>query len=478
MPDEIEVRTAPDGAVVIGPEPVGAAGLVFVALTDGVLVVDPMAPHNVPQLRLTGEPAEATESLFGTAVAGRARGVDVPAPELVASPERDALVRLGILRWLHERSPVSLDLPLVVVEQLALEAGLTELLDPEHHAPLAILDWVPALIEWSGRARGTDSDFRRTAEVAEVILDGLRTAELQLESGGRLHSDVVHEIELLTAISAWGLSGADPDGAWAVLDELRPQPADDLGHGDLPSWHGNGPVDWDRTPPRATARHEEAVSWSIRGGALSVVVDLFPPAPHAAVLAAPAAAADRPGRLQATLYASSWPLPLASIDLELRAESGAWMGTHQLDPAVLQHISRVAETALFIDVHARGTRHRAPIGPAADRASAARWAARGLSALRLAAAGRSRAGLLSTASQALTRAATFYSGLPDGVGGPEARQCRALAQWATGGGTPLNVWRPNGSAEADTPPVFDPVGGPAGPSAAEVWYAADAPRSE
>ncbi|GAA1613006.1 MULTISPECIES: hypothetical protein [Kribbella] len=472
MPDAIELRTAPDGAVVIGPEPVGAAGLVFIALTDGVLAVDPMAPHDVPQLRLTGEPAAATEILFGTAAADAARGTGIPAPELVASPERDALVRLGVLRWLCDRSPIALDLPLLVVEQLVLEAGLTEVLDPEHNSPHAIVDWAPTLIEWSAQARRADSELRRTAEVAELILGGLRTVELYLEPGLHQHSDVVHEIELLTAISDWGLSGADPDRAWDVLDELRPQPAEDLGHGDLPSWHGNGPVDWDRTPSRATARHEEAVSWSIRGGALSVVVDVFPPAPHLALLGTSAAPAEPPPLLQATLYASSWPLPLASVDLELRAESGSWMGTHQLDAAVLRQLGQVAAAALFVDVHARGARHRAPVGRAADRAAAERWAARGLSALRLAVGGRSVASLRGTASQALTRAATFYGGLPDDAGVPQARQCRALAQWATGGGAPLNVWRPNGANEEEMLPARDPADGPGRPSAAEIWYAA------
>jgi hypothetical protein len=422
----LEVRTEPDGAVVIGRPPVGAAGLVLIAVAGGLLAVDPMAPHGPGELRV-GDPSQVTviEAVYGPEVAAAVKAADdgpLRLP-LVASPVRDALVSIAVLRWLGARCPIALDRPLLTAEENVLAARLGDLLD-EDHTPL---EGTPALRELEVRL----ADWHRLEEVR--------------------HS------------------------AWAVIDELSPQSTPVMGKNDSLVLRGWGPVDWDRTPPTVTSRTEDAVSWRIMaqtgGDLLTVVVKAFPPSPHAELLDAPP---PPPTELQATLHSSAWPQPLAVVELTSRPENGAFMGSGRLDPDRARWIRNAEGSALSVEVHARGVPHRPRCGTDAGRAAAVRWATRGLCCLRLASVAPPdvRHALTTTGAEALAFAARRYGELPDGAGA--AAQCMALVPASA---DDRQYWIPD-DIEPDpntSGPGSDPVGGAARATAAETWYVAAAP---
>jgi hypothetical protein len=485
----IEVRTEPDGTIVIGPEPVGAAGLVFIALTGSLLAVDPMSPHAPGQLRIS-DPAQlsAVEALYGTEVAAAVAAADeVPIRlPLVESPDREALVRLGVLRWLADRCPVALDRPLLIVEENLLTVQLSALLDDEHNRTDALLDWAPAILEWAWLARRTGSEFQQADAVPALVVAALREIEAQLPADADRLEDLRHEAELLEAQAAFELPAVDVDAAWAVIGELSPQSAPVMGKDDALTHRGWGPVDWDRTPPTATSRTEDAVSWRLvpqaGGDLLTVVVKAFPPSPHAELLVVPDALSLPPTALQATLHLSSWPLPLAVVELLLRPENGALMGSHRLDPVIVEKIRNSEGSALSVEVQVRGVPRPPRTGADARRAAAVRWASRGLCSLRLASVAPPgvRDELTTTGTEALASAARRYSELPDGIGAAAAAQCTALIPATQ---EDRQYWTPEDvEVEVDLGPAGrDPVEGSARATVAEIWYAAAAPlapRSE
>ncbi|TDW66193.1 hypothetical protein [Kribbella pratensis] len=490
---DIEVRTEPDGAVVIGPDPIGAAGLVFVSLDGSLLAVDPMAPHGPVQLRVS-DPARlsAIEAVYGADAAAAVMrsltskdGASIRVP-LVDSPERDALVRLGIVRWLKDRCPVAVDRPLLIVEEEVLATRLRDLLDADHTPPDALLDWAPTMVQWARASRRTGSTFGLTPAVPALIADALREVEALLasQSESELLDDLQHETELLLAQQALDLPAVDPDAEWAVMSELSPRGADLMGNDDTLTYRRRGPVDWDRTPPTSTSRAEDAVSWSIApqtgGDLLTVVVKTFPESPHASDLDVPSSLIAPPALLQATLYQSSWPLPLAVVDLESRPENEALMGSLRLDPVVTERIRSSEQPALSVEVQVKGIPSPPRTGAEARRAAAIRWATRGLCGLRLASVAplSSRTGLLTTALEALAAAARRYAELPNGGGTAAAAQCEALMQ-EPASSEPIpgpELWIPDDVADELPPlPAGDPWTGPGRATAAEYWYSAAPP---
>ncbi|MEV6409923.1 hypothetical protein [Kribbella sp. NPDC051718] len=382
---DVEVRTGPDGAVVIGPPPVGAAGLSFIAVTGGLLAVDPMAPHGPGQLRIS-DPSQAcaVEAIYGAEVAAAVnaagdRPIRLP---LMASPSRDALVSLGVLRWLAARCPIALDRPLLAAEENILTTRLGDLLDEDHTRGQALLDSIPSVPP-----------------------------------------------------------AVEPGRAWAVIGELSPRGAPVMGKDDSLLRRGWGPVDWDRTSPTATSRAEDAVSWRILaragGDLLTVVVRTFPPSPYAELLVVPDALPPPP-ELQATLHSSAWPEPLAVVELTLRPENGALMGSGRLDPVVADKVRNSQGSALSVEVESRGIPQLPRRGAEAMRAAAVRWATRGLCCLRLASVAPAgiRDDLTTIGTEALAFAARRYTELPDSAA---AAQCFALEPTAVGA-TLAEIW--------------------------------------
>ncbi|WP_328328576.1 hypothetical protein OHA70_03875 [Kribbella sp. NBC_00382] len=478
----VEVRAEPDGAVVVGPPQVGAAGLVIIALSGGLLTVDPMAPHGPWQLRVS-DPSQVTvvEAVYGAEVAAAVKAADSMSIRLplVASPVRDALVSLAVLRWLGTRCPIALDRPLLIVEENVLAARLGDLLDENHTRTDALLDWAPAVLDWARLCHRTGAEFRRTDAVPALIEAALREIEARLTDPEAL-AEVRHEADLLQGRTTFEVPATDSGGAWAVIDELSPQGAPVMGNDDSLMRRGWGPVDWDRTSPTATSRTEDAVSWRIMaragGDLMTVVVKAFPPAPHADVLVLPDALRPGPSDLQATLHSSDWPLPLAVVELTSRPENGALMGSLRLEPAVADRIRNSEGSVLSVEVEARGVPHFPRWGADARRAAAVRWATRGLCCLRLApvAPPAARSALAMTGAEALAFAARRYTELPDGASA--AAQCMALIPASA---EDRQYWTPDDFEVGPDPSAVggDPVGGAARATAAEIWYAAAAPLS-
>ncbi|MEU4191400.1 hypothetical protein AB0E69_05855 [Kribbella sp. NPDC026611] len=458
----IEVRTEPDGAVVVGTGPVGAAGLVFIALDGGVLAVDPMAPFGPGQLRVSHSAGpRAVEAVYGAAAAAAvARAARDQAPvriPLRESPIRDNLIRLGVLRWLRDRCPVAIDRSLLIVEEQVLAARLADVLDAE---PDALLAWAPAVLEWARACRRTESEVGRAAAVPHLVVDALAEIQARLAPDSLLLADVQLEAKVLRAWRTPERRAPDAAEVWAVIEELSPHGTQLARPDDGLTFCGRGPVDWDRTPATATSRAEDAVSWRIvpQSGRdlLTVVVEAFPQVPQVDALMIPQSLVTPSIELQAALYQREWPLPLAVVELTMRPENGALMGSARLEPAASARIRSTERPVLSVEVQPRGT--PVPPRPGADArcAAAMRWASRGLSSLRLAsiAPPGARDALRNAAADALAAAARRYSAMPDRSSTAAAAQCARLIR---------------------TMVEREPWTGPARASAAELWYAVAPP---
>lgn len=482
-PDDISVRREGD-TFVIGEDPGAAAGVVVLPVKGGTFVVDPVNPRGPGQLRMPGPPdLEVVEALFGASVAD-AVNVRLDPPRratvvLAQSHERRALSRLGTVRWLQQASPLALDERLLRVEGLVLEASVADLLELEEAAE-TLHDWVPSLVAWAHRCAAPDLDVAVGPEFLDLVADGLAEALATLppsasaSASGDASAGLAAYLRAGPAARTVSLPDA-PALPCGPIDALRPQTraiATSSRNGQL---HGSATVDWARVPRGLTAQIEDGASWR---------VDMSPDNPHVSVVVtAPSAdptlhlldVADQPGRsgmtrtLHATLTHAEWLLPLAVVELTLRPETDCWLGAEALGPAVLQLISDLDPTKFHMDLHAPGAGARPRNGSASATDRATRWAVRGVSAVRLAAAYRagSRSHIHRGACDAFALAGSLFAASADPLDERAAQQCRAAVHLLGGSRRFSDHGQLGGGAPASA--VIDPE-----PelTVAERWYAA------
>ena len=485
-PDDISVRREGD-TFVIGEDPGAAAGLVVVPVRGGSFVVDPVNPRGTGQLRLASPfDPQLVETLFGTAAADAlsprhtaGRRAVVP---LAQSHERDTLGRLGTLRWLAQASPLALDERLLRVEELVLESSVEDLIaqDDGSDGSDGLRDWVPSLVAWAHRCAAPDLDVAVGPEFLDLVSDGLAEAlaTLPTSSSASVSADAGAALAayLRAGPAARTLSLPDaPALPCGPIDALRPQTratATSSRNGQL---HGSATVDWARVPRGLTAQIEDGASWR---------VDMSPANPHVSVVVtAPSAdptlrlldVADQPGRsgvtrtLHATLTHAEWLLPLAVVELALRPETDCWLGVEALGPAVLQLISDLDPTKFHMDLHAPGASARPRNGSVSGTDRATRWAVRGVSSVRLAAAYRagSRSHIHRGACDAFALAGSLFAASTDPRDERAAQQCRAAVHLLGGSRRSSDHGQLGGGRPASA--VIDPE-----PelTVAERWYAA------
>lgn len=490
---EVVVWRDSDGTVVCGPELVAPAGRCSVPLRGGTLVVDPMSPQAEVAVRISGDPqdsADTVAALFGEQAADAVTRVadDPISVPMADSDERVALSHLAVLSWLDVTTPLPLDPRLLTVEGLVIEADHLDLLAPDSGSEGHLVEWLPTLVEWAQRSHEPQSALADDAHLASTLSAALHLAlaasepgpyAAQPDSRRSLLADAAHHAELLEARVRLGLPHLDPDAALAALAPLRPKAAVALGGEPSGYLHGVCGVDWTRVPRGSVAPHEEAVSWRLTPMPtphLSVVVAAGPTDASCRELDTVDQPSPEPPRLQATVFHPGWPTPLAVVDLIPRGETAAWLGTTNLGPSAFERITELGADGVIVDIHAAGLHRRPRLGVDGSIAAATRWAARGLTAARIAAAypPDQRAALRSGAASAFTMAARLFRASTAARAQEAAARCEFAARTLGGSSATAasgpRVWRPAADPSGALGP--SPIDLEPRLSVAETWYAA------
>lgn len=387
----IPVRPGPAGTVLVGLRPPAPAGTGTVQLDGADVHVDPTAPDDPPFAVVHDAGAGAAlAALYGGATADAVElvaGGGAPASvDAVQGPAAVPLRRLALAGWLERHSPDGLAVALLDAEAGAAAAELDDLLGGPELAEGRdrLLRSVPDLVRLAGRAR--DRDTPLPAGVVATVAAALRHALDLLPPGDPLTADVEHEVALAEATRVFTPDGRSPDwDALARLAELGTRvPAD--GRRSAPGDGGarQDSVDWSQIPRGLLSTGEDTVTWRLLDGGGRVTVS---------VPALPGVEGDP--SLAFRLQASASPLPIAIGPLRLDPGRERFGGTAPV------HGTPAGE--LVLDVHDPRTTRPALTGADRIAARAARWAARGVTALRLAGAAADGAAI-----DALDEAATQF----------------------------------------------------------------------
>lgn len=390
----VAIRDA-DGSLRIGREPAAPAGRVRLCLTGLDLLVDPTDPDGPPCLtvwdRSSAGPAlvemigsEASRAVLALERGERA-GVVVHRGEL-----GDGIVRVGLLRWLGASSPDPLTDEVVGVEAAltTLEVGDVMDLDIVEQAREELLAAGPTVARWSSRARERGAPAFWAAFVGQAVSAALAEHDMR-NPDGPVAADLRHEDELADAIGE-DLGPRAPDDLSGLADRRLPVAQ----HAGAPQ---AGPrtasVDWWQVPRGLLDPGEDTVEWAVLDRAITV-------------RARAARGAVPTGRLGFRVYRRGAPLPVAWG--ALRLEGDRWEGA--------AHLVAAADAAeIEIDIIDVIDTRRPRLGRSARTARAERWAARGVTALRL--------GSADDARGALEESARLYRALAGED--PVARRCEA-----------------------------------------------------
>ena len=384
---EATVRVGRAGTVTIGRRPAAPAGSGLVLLAGVDVHVDPSAPDD-PPFALVHDTAEAEaglRALYGAEVADAVRGAGggadqesapgstSPTVEVVPGRAAGPTRRMGLVRWLEAFSPDDLPGTLLDLEFGAAAGQLDHL--------LAATDLDEAADRLRRRAATAAALARRLrtegagsapAGLADLLAMALPAAAAVVPLDDPAADDVAHEVELAAALRALGAGGILLD--W---DALAAEPGiahrEPVGTGsraaprELLDVDRTDSVDWWQVPRGLLRTDEDTVTWRLTGGGSLVRVAV------AATTRAPAAA------LGFRLYSDAWPVPIAVGALRLSADGRAFEGAAPVhgEPTGL----------LVLDVHDPTAGRPARLGADRTSARATRWAARGISALRLGSSG-------------------------------------------------------------------------------------------
>jgi len=495
--NEITLRRASDGSIVVGADIVAPAGVAAMPVRGGTLLVDPMNPSERFQLRIPGggdEDIEAVSALCGDRVAAAIATLGREERSVRFTPTEALLklTHLAMLNWLDETTPLPLDPRLLTVEGLALEAELVDLVVADKGVEDRLIEWLPTLVQW-GRASQVPSLFLAQVPpfvvmVRRALSQGRATAEsgryaAQLREQGLRLLEIDVLAQSLGAIEVESSAGTHPglgNGARSELSQLRPSRSATKVRR-APYLEGVACVDWGRVPRGVVGRGEDCTTWricSLPAPLVSIVAAVAPADPSCAVLDTVDMGERHrrePPPLRARVFQSGWATPLAVVDLALRSETAAWLGAAPLRPQVTQRLADLAPHQLVVDVVPPGLHPAPSVGVDGSVAAATRWAARGLSAVRVAAAYPSGqwAELRAGAVSAFEVAGQMFRGSSSGRHQAAAEQCeqaaRCVSRGLADGSRAVRSARSGLAGGKDGSTAID-----LGPraSVAEAWYAA------
>lgn len=392
---DVQVHRDPDGeAVLVGTPPAGPAGLGAVALTGSQLYVDPCAPDDPPYAVVedAAESSSALEAVYGQALAATVAGAGDGTVTVGLGPAHATVRTIGLVRWLDSHTPDLLPTALLDVQFGVAVADLGELADEflqdegedrlRRHSGLVL-----------ALSRGLREPGSRLPGLTDLISGAVARLAHVLPADHPHQRELEHEDELAEALHVLGGAHLTPD--WTALLELPELGGREL----LGAAHAGGPdaapgvdraasVDWHQVPRGLLDSAEGTVRWSVAGGDPRTV--------RVAVRAA--AGAPDSTRLAFRVYAPDFPIPVAVGTLRRSADRSEFTGD-----AVL-----VMPTAgpLTVDVHDALDTRPPRLGPDAVLARGTRWAARGVTALRL---GGSAPAALDAARGALEEAGGLFS---------------------------------------------------------------------
>jgi hypothetical protein len=381
---EVTVRAGRAGTVVVGRRPAAPAGSGLVLLAGVDVHVDPSAPDEPPfalvhdtaeaeaglRALYGAEVADAVRAAEGGADAGRAASESAGAPIAVvpgraAAPTR----RMGLVRWLEAYSPDDLPATLLDLEFGAAAAELDHLLadtDADEAADrLRRRAGTAAALARRLRAEGARD---APAGLADLLAAALPATAAVVPLDDPAADDVAHEVELAAALRALGAAGLVPD--W---DSLTSRPGVALRIPVGAGWRNAPPelldvdrtasVDWWQVPRGLLRTDEDTITWRLTEGGTAVQVAVV------AAVRAPAAV------LGFRLHSDAGPMPVAVGALRLSADGRVFEGAAPVhgEPTGL----------LVLDVHDPAAGRPARLGADRTSARATRWAARGISAVRL-----------------------------------------------------------------------------------------------
>ena len=372
---DVPVRVE-DDIVLVGASPAAPAGAGLVRLDGADLLLDSTAPDEPPHLRVfdLDDALTAVELLHGPAVAAAAERVADGGPaeavpvDTVAEGGVAAVVReLALLHWLERHSPDLLPAGLLDLGVGTAAAVLDDLLADGERADAAdrLRRRAGLVVELSGLLR--DAPSPPPAGLGALVDAAVTATAAVLPHDSPLHDALTHETELARAVHALG--GVRPD--WTVLTSM-PGVGDRLVAGAVHAGRGDdddederrvASVDWLQVPRGVLDTAEGTVNWSLSDGAVTVAVRALPGGAPATGLAF-------------RLYGGALMLPIAAGGLRL-----APGGTEYVGSAVL-HGPPVG--ALTLDVHDPVSARPPRLGEDRATAEGLRWAARAVTALRLA----------------------------------------------------------------------------------------------
>jgi hypothetical protein len=408
-----------DDTVLVGATPAAPAGAGLVRLDGADLLLDPTAPDDPPHLRVfdLDDALTAVELLHGTEVAAAAERVaDGGPPEAVpvdALPEGGIVAvarELALLHWLELHSPDLLPTGLLDLGVGTAAAVLDDLLADSERADAAdrLRRRAGLVVELSGWLR--DAPSPPPSGLGALVDAAVTATAAVLPFDSPLHDALTHETELARAVHALG--GVRPD--WNLLTGM-PGVGNRLVAGAVHAGRGDGDVverriasvDWLQVPRGVLDTAEGTVTWSLSDGAtptVTVAVRALPGGEPAAGLAF-------------RLYGTALPLPIAAGGLRLAPGGTEYVGSATL------HGPPVG--ALTLDVHDPAAARPPRLGEDRATAEGVRWAARAVTALRLA----GPSGAADAAARgAVTQAARLFRRVAAGHPRPAQQELAARRQ--------------------------------------------------
>lgn len=444
---ELTIRRRPDGDVVIGPIPAAPAGVVAIALPGAMAYLDPTAVDAPPAVVVADdeEAREVVDSLLGEGVGALvgAASEDPTAAPSVRTEQAERISRHGILQWLWTTGALPLDRSALALESAVAADAVADVSAPDLDVsgrPADLVTMAPLALALARMLRSA-GDGEAWPGLPSLLDEALAALRRRMPIDHPLGPEIEHEAELRSALRALRVDRLD----WTAWDDLlaaaRPRAAEHAGSSPVVAGHGFSTIDWAHVPPGVVDAAEGTVEWWLRPVSadrvrLSIEVPAYrgPTATGglARLLADDHAATDvlvrlrtgdpAPG-LRFKVYSLAFPLPLVETSLELSPDGRSWLGSAEVSGRAL------GTAGIVVDVYGAGLRTRPRRGIAGVTAEATRWAARGLSLLRLALAapGRPRDGV----RDPLERARQLYATVAE-TGGQDAelatrQQARCLA---------------------------------------------------
>ena len=410
-PLELVARRKGTGSVLIGPDPVGSAGLGTIAIPGGLIVVDPARLDGAVTLTVADLDLafDSLVELLGTAAAESCRvvGLGRSASARVLVPRSEPLLsirRLGLLRWLDAGAPWPLDEPLLRLEAALTALRCAYLLDDTAPSEDYLMDSADALLATLAGA-----------ELAPTV------APLVVEAAGLLQGLLLVDDPRVDAFDALLRGGPAPEswpGPTWVLDRAArscvPVGAATAGQ-DAPDEliTDSCAADWTRVRRGTIGRDETSVTWAAEiGSEGGAVVSVTAGAAGSVVSRLPLLEATGPQvrGLSFSVHTPGWPAPVAGGALTHRPEWGTWMGVAHLGLAATSELTAALRSGARVTVDVHEVDRPFVPGGSADpiTAEAVRWSSRGVSAARLAWAGCEPGVMTDAAIAALVRAQRLW----------------------------------------------------------------------